>query len=289
MASEDDALVAMYVERQVLDAAKKPVHLPTQCPRHDTCWRSEPPARVPPRGHKAAELSAPLIGPDFAKGRLVVILENLRDFGGWDLDGHEKGMRWLVGLARIDWTGKDGKGGRRRLFGNKETGQGGTDVWAQAVSYAATWLSAAGLLAKAWPGDVVPTKLLAETLDQIAMVQHVKCSPLGNRSRPSEEMWKACGRYVLRGELEILQPERLLVVGTEQNAEKMRTQILCGEPRGVDHRTVKLGSRKMTLCRQRRDLLECPVDMVVVPHAASPGGTARKLVAEFRDLVGTAP
>ncbi len=225
------------------------------------------------------------IGPRYRAGRLVLVLENLRDFGGWDLheSGAASGMRWLASLARIDWTG-----GRRRLFRTKAAGHGGTGVWAQAVSYAATWLATTGLIARSWPGDVVPTKVLAETIDHVAMVQHVKCSPLGSRSNPNDSMWVECGRYVLRDELAILRPARLLVIGSHHNAGAMRARVLSGKTYAVDERTVMLGTRRAVLRLERGELSGHPVDMVVVQHPASPGGTSRKLVEAFRDLVHAA-
>jgi hypothetical protein len=101
MAGQDTQLVALYIDRGVLTPDQRGLHLATNCPRCSTCWGSEPATRAPPPGSVAGELSAPWIGPQFANGRLVLVLENLRDFGGWDLrDEADKGMRYLARCAR---------------------------------------------------------------------------------------------------------------------------------------------------------------------------------------------
>jgi hypothetical protein len=281
MAAQDTQLVALYVDRGVLTPDQRSLHLATNCPRSSTCWASEPATRVPPPASVAGELSAPWIGPQFATGRLVLVLENLRDFGGWDLrDEAHKGMRYLARCAR----GAFARGDRVLFRGN---GYPGTRVWHQAISYAATWLSTLGTLRASWPGDTVSSEGLVETIDQIAMVQHVKCSPIGERSRASDAMWRECGRHLLQGELSILRPERVIVVGSNHNARAMRDQVLPGTARGLAEQHLRLGSKNTTLRLEERTLDGRPVQVVVVKHPASPGGTSRKFFGALRELVGS--
>jgi hypothetical protein len=273
MAAEDARLLPLYRERKLLADDLTSVHLPTECPKHAICWKGAE-ARAP--SDKAAELSAPWIGSHYGMGRLVVVLENLRDFGGWDLRDTDatKGMRYLGCRARENFAV-----GRKVLFKGKKNG--GTRVWYQIASYAATWLATAGFLAKSWSKEEgVPKAALAEAFDWIAIVQHVKCSPLENRSNASDAMWGQCGAYVLKGELEVLAPKRLIVAGVRRNAGAIRARVLVGGWQAKPALAVE--GTKMSLSLETRG----SVAMAVVPHPASHGGTSRKLVAAFRDLVG---
>jgi hypothetical protein len=278
-AAFDPLFVSAYTARGLLDGSGAAVHLPTACPRHATCWEGESGPRVPPEDHKghAGRLSAPWIGDSYQRGRLTLLLENLRDYGGWDLRAEaDKGMRYLGRCACAGFAK-----GHRVLF--RGQGYAGTPVWAQAVSYAATWLSVSGLLPISWSSVRVPGSALAETLDFISMVQHVKCSPLGQRSNPNAAMWSECGQHVLRSELEILRPERIVVLGRDHNAHALAAQVL---PAGrvVAERRVSLGARGTAVRLERRTLADRPVDVIVVQHPASPGGTSRALVSAVREL-----
>lgn len=276
----DPQLVGAYRARGLLDDGGRAVHLPTACPRCSACWAGEDPSRVPPPDHKghAGRLSAPWIGYEYQRGRLVVVLENLRNYGGWDLRADaDKGMRYLGRCARAGFSE-----GHRVLF--RGGAYAGTRVWTQAVSYAATWLATSRFLTTTWSGVGVPGAALAEAMDLIAMVQHVRCSPLGHRSNASAAMWTECGRHVLRDELRILGPARMIVLGRDRNAGALAAHVL---PHGrvVHERTVRLGSRTSTVRLERRMLEDRSVDVAVVQHPASPGGTSRALVGALRDLV----
>lgn len=277
MAAEDEALKDVYATRGLLRDGRA-IHLPTACPNHGACWSAVAASRIPVLGHSAGELSAPWIGPRYSEGRLLVVLENLRDFGGWDLrDSAEVGMRYLGRCARHGFAH-----GHRILF--RGNGYAGTSVWCQAVSYAATWLAAEGLLSTAWSGDRVPGPALAETMDLIGLIQHVKCSPHEHRSNANEAMWANCGRHVLRPELDVLRPRHLLVVGRDRNAGALRTHVLPEAAGPREERRVKIGSRSTTVEAETRMRDNERVALIVVQHPASPGGTSRSLVGAVREL-----
>jgi len=110
--SFDDALVRLYRERGLLTADDRPVHLSTACPRASACWAGQSAERHPKEGTPAAALSPPHVGERFEEGHLVVLLENLRNYGGWDLGPQAKvGMRFLAAHARDDLAN-----GKRVLF-----------------------------------------------------------------------------------------------------------------------------------------------------------------------------
>jgi hypothetical protein len=74
-------------------------------------------------------------------------------------------------------------------------------------------------------------QLIASAFDYIAYTNQVKCSPRGERSRPSPEMWNACGKHILREEVAILKPERILILGVQNNKYFFGTRVLDSEPR----------------------------------------------------------
>jgi len=276
----DSLLVDAYTAAGLLDRSGTAVHLPTECPNHAKCWEGVDGSRVPPIHDKdnAGRLSAPWIGARYQQGRLALLLENLRDYGGWDLRAEaEKGMRYLGSHARDGFANGD-----RVLF--RGGGYAGTKVWAQAVSYAATWLSGVGRLPTTWEGDRVPGTALAETMDLITMVQHVKCSPRGHRSNATAAMWSECGRHILRRELEVLQPERIIVIGSNNNARALADHVL-PEGQVVRGLPVKLRGKTSTVRLEQRTLAGRPIEVIVVQHPASPGGTARALIGAVHHLV----
>ncbi|MBM3668352.1 MAG: hypothetical protein FJW90_12965, partial [Actinobacteria bacterium] len=54
-----------------------------------------------------------------------------------------------------------------------------------------------------------------------ALLELVKCSPVGDRSAPTEEMWNVCLGEFLVGELAVLQPRVLLVLGLSKSSERV--------------------------------------------------------------------
>lgn len=269
----DAALIAAYRARGLVTDAGESVHLPTACPRASACWASEDSARLPAVGSLAAALSPAYVGARFAEGRLAVVLENLRNYGGWDLGPEAKiGMRYLAGAARAGFAE-----GHRVLF--RGGGYAGTSTWYRATTYAAHWLAAPPLASV----DPSPTDLV-DALDRIAILQHVKCSPLGGRSEQSASMWRECGPHVLAHELGVLQPARVVVAGLSDNAGAVRARIFPERVRVLGAETVRVGRKRLRIELEERVAPWGVVQLLFVPHPATPGGTARSLVAAAREM-----
>ncbi|MFA5245468.1 MAG: hypothetical protein WC380_09210 [Pedobacter sp.] len=67
-------------------------------------------------------------------------------------------------------------------------------------------------------GDIETSKEQSIITDYIAWTQTVKCNPKEVRKQnPTVSMWKNCPCYVLQGELEILKPKYILVLGLTDN------------------------------------------------------------------------
>lgn len=279
----DRSLLDAYAAAGVITAAGESVHLPSACPKATSCWRGIAADHHPPFARPASQMSPPWIGSKYEHGGILVVLENLRDYGGFDLGSTApptSGMR-LLGMAARHAFAK----GERRLFGNSE--YAGTTVWYRAVSYAAVWSGVSGDIDLRWdaPGQVAGASLV-DALDRIAIVQHIKCSPLRGRGEQSSSMWRNCGEHLLLPELATLRPSRVIVLGTSDNAYAVRSWVMPGTPGRHHEVRVSVGKRRARIAVERRNLQYGPVDVLVVPHPAAPGGCARALLKKVHELVG---
>lgn len=275
----DAALLDAYVELGLISADQKPVHLPTACPMCTTCWKGAS-ERVPPMGSPASEISGPWIGAEYAPGGVLVLLINMNEYGGWDLrQDAEVGMRHLGRSARASFLK-----GARLLFGGP--GYRGTMVWVGAVSYAASWLADRSDAASAHDADRFSGAALADAMDRIVITQHIKCSPSGSASAPTPEMWRACGPHVLRKELEILRPGKIIVVGSGENDSRLRDLLPSRERGRMLERMVTVGTKNLALRLELQRPLDAhhAVDVLTVPHPATPGGTSGALLQAVGEM-----
>lgn len=285
MTSYDVPLVNLYRERRMVSLGDPPrgENLRTRCERAAACWEHLGAEAVPPEGTAAAELSPPWVGSSYEIGRTVVVMENLRHYGGFDLLGTSgRGMRHLGMLAREQLAGR-----RRRLFASGT--YRGTDVWPRALDYAALWLGAVGVIGvgASSPASEVEQRITA--LDHVAIVQHVKCSPATRGSEQPRAMWANCGQHVLAHELAILRPRRLVVLGTGDNARAMWELVLRRPARVIDRATLRIGQRVLAVTVASTESPWGAVDVLVAPHPAGRGGNARGLLARARELFGRMP
>ena len=85
------------------------------------------------------------------------------------------------------------------------------------AEYATTFLLRKGDIVK--DNGVVTAKLLADVLENyIVWIQTVKCNPPDTENNvPHGTMWKNCPTYILKGELKILEPRHIIVLGLRKN------------------------------------------------------------------------
>ena len=261
----------VYGERGLVAETGPAPRLSQSCAHRGSCWKGHE-TRRPAAESVADELAAPWIGNQYERCRTAVVLENLNEYGGWDAMGN------LARYARSEF-----QRGKRMLFAGKyEDGRKyrGTIAWTQALSYAVAWLALEGELPDARDAQgKITCKALAAAVDRVAIVQHVKCSPMGDRSRPSKAMWEHCGGHLLGEELRILQPRRIIVLGVDNNLGGLRRLLGLQE---VAQNSTQLGKTTM-----RCLLLEASgVRALAVPHPTSRGGSSAKLVAAAARLLG---
>lgn len=270
----DRALLDLYRERNFVTKDGHPQYLPVVCEHRTACW-TDAQDRLP-RATCAGEISPPWVGPRYDEGRVLVVLGNLNGYGGCDFGPDAKvGMR-LLGAAARSGLGD----GNLRLFGGE--GYAGTFVWSQAVHYAAAWLDVLGALAVGDPSEGrFSPEVLAETMDLIAITQHVKCSPEGDRSAPTAGMWAHCGPHVLADEIEILQPRAIIVLGTGDSWYAFKQHVA-----PTDRGSVWRGAGKPWFEHSLRTTARGRgVEVLVATHPAAPGAASRALVTAVHGLL----
>src|SRR5829696_5686742 len=74
-------VAAGYVERGLLDPARRRLRLSTECPRHCICWRGDRQAFAPDDAAEDA-VALPWIGRRYAAERILVVGTNFNGGGG---------------------------------------------------------------------------------------------------------------------------------------------------------------------------------------------------------------
>lgn len=113
--------------------------------------------------------------------------------------------------------------------------------------------------------NFAPEKVACE-FDNISFLNHIKCSPLGNRSKPTNKMWENCGKSILLDELKILRPEWLIVLGDGDNAWAFEKNVL------ESNVHVKEGMFEGSYRCFTTTEFGLLTKVIVVPHPAAPGG-----------------
>ena len=214
----------LYRRLGVVTETNQGVPLHTNCGCREACWRVIAGRTPPPQSGERSHISLPWVGSNYGKAKLLVVGENLNECGGLGA------VSSLVRQAQ-----EKIRAGRRRIFkGVYENGEkyNGTDLYFKAGSYVTA------LISEYLPELALPDEprlslgqLIAVAYDYIAYTNQVKCSPSGKKSSASPEMWKACGRHILKEEINILKPEKILILGVQNNKYFFGTSVLDSEPK----------------------------------------------------------
>lgn len=193
-----DELIALYRGPGLLENEHdNPLY--DVCCNSAFCWGEDESIRpATPAG-----ISVPWIGERYVPGGLCVVGMNFNNWGG--LRGH-----WQICQSHIDEQrqGNRGKEGRFFAYG--------------AMGYAR-------LLDSWMRGEPIPDDYLAPAPEHLAPVwqscaylQAVKCSPVGNRSRPTDAMCHRCPEFLLLDELELMKPGVVLLLGRGPTRDVVR-------------------------------------------------------------------
>lgn len=199
-------LLQMYEEMGVLRDGKA-LPLCDHCPSHASCWLGLDARK--PAGNKveSSHISLPWIGEKYGDRRITVVGVNPNEGGG---------LLFFPTLVRQ--AVKELEKGKILVNFGDETYKG-TTLWHEIGKLAAELLSI-------WQDEFDFSRLSsADSYSYLAFTNHIKCSPLDERSRPSNEIWKNCGNTILKKELDTLRPEILMVLGRRENMYAMDHRV----------------------------------------------------------------
>lgn len=246
----------------VLEGEERALDLPVHCAFASACWAGDARRPTGPLAH----ISLPFIGKSYAAGRLVVVGENLHGDGG------------LLEIENLVPRAQSELRSRMRVrFGNDFSEYPGSFLFHHVGAYSATVLRTAGVepfRSATWSAsDGVPRDLLIRSLDFVAFLNHVKCSPKaarGDRSKPNAIMWERCGAAYLKEELAVLAPTVIIVLGLSENSWRV-----CGLVGGL----TASWRRDPWVERQTRPGL----DVLAVPHPSYYRAKWREVCAEIEE------
>lgn len=203
-------LVALYADHDLMPSngvfpTRIAWPLWNACSNGHRCWNGWEARQT--TNHWLYGISLPWIGPHYAESGVALVGLNQRDGGG-------PLLQWRV----VEEAVRQLKAGVARPY--RSAFMGGVS------QYVALWLS------HVRPGARVH---LHDALQHATLLQLAKCSPTGGRGSPNKTMIELCpGRY-LRGELEILSPEVVLVC-TRQHGLQVTRALRCPpfRPQGTE-------------------------------------------------------
>lgn len=269
-AEHDTAFRTAYQSLGLLspDGSGLPLH--RRCTHCDTCWEGAR-NRFPLETGAASHIARPWVGGRYDLGRVLVLGENLNEHGGYPA------IVELAGAAQN--AVRDGW--RRIRFGNSFKEYPGSMLWHRLACYTAAILEAVPAtqeqIAVVWGKDGYPTRdSAARAFDFVAFTNHIKCSPTGSNSEQTAAMWQHCGPHILRRELEILQPLRVVILGNSDNAWWFERSIL--DSGFMQRRTIG-----RVLSAEGR-ISGREIQLYVLPHPQARGGASRTILKDLRQI-----
>ena len=216
-------LEKLYFELRFLDDSGNPKPLYNCCECAQNCWAGLKDRRPPHEHITWSYPSYPWIGPNYSKDKILVLGINSNEGGGLDFNTS------LVKEAREELAG----GKTRVNFGYVyDNGKAyvGSYLWHRMACYARAVRCALHCDDELYSYQD-DNKNIQSEYDNFTFINHVKCSPTGERSKPGTEMWENCGQHVLKQELEILHPDVIIVLGTSDNIYYFENRVLDREPK----------------------------------------------------------
>lgn len=184
------------------------------CIHHESCWKDiehRKPTTHPNGNVEWTHISLPWIGKMYNKHRIAVIGINPYEAGGKNF------YPLLIEQAKHDL----GTGKIKLNFGHKS--YSGTILWHRIALYTKQILDS--------KEDQETVNFLLSDIpiqnayDYVAFTNSIKCSPMGERSIPSLNMWKNCSN-ILNKELEILSPKMIFIIGKGDNLFFFLNQVV---------------------------------------------------------------
>lgn len=253
-------LEKMYFKNGFITKDGQPVSLYNGCKYANDCWNGIDDRKPIDNNVKWSYASFPWIGENYFKNKILVLGINTNEGGGFDYNTQ------IITEAREEL-----KCGRKRvnfgyIFPNGKS-YAGTFLWHRIACYTKAVEEALACNSE----DVFDEIDRMDRLKNIENVQaeydnnsflnHIKCSPIGDRSKPSAAMWKNCGSHILARELKILSPEYLVVLGAGDNIYYLKNNVLEGDISNINV------TSEVKLYYTRH--FGKPLKIIAVPHPSS--------------------
>jgi hypothetical protein len=233
------------------------------CTNAAKCWDSSN-ERFPPDDDKISHICQPWIGSEYDKLKLVVIGENLNEYGGID------------SLIELTNEAKDliAEGDRRVRFHSAFHEYARSFLWHRLGCYSAALGEAMGAMELLWEADGYPNaENVAKAFDFISFLEHIKCAPFGNNGTATTGMWENCGSHILRQELLLLKPTQLLVLGSSNNSWYLQENVFDSI---LDKKEFD------SVIREKVTINNLKILVWIVPHPQSYGGAAKSILDDLK-------
>lgn len=161
------------------------------CPKAGECWRGASDRYQ--EGEKSF-ISAPWVGDKYPGVGLLFLGTNLNDFGGFGA------IEWCVN----DALSKDSRD-KTSIY-----------LWAPILGgIIVERLSKMRMSREDTDYKKIPQETMRTVYDYIAFTNIIKCSPKGDRSNPTRNMWPNCASHILSEELRILKPKYIICLSSD--------------------------------------------------------------------------
>lgn len=211
-----------------------------------------------------SKIYKPYIGDKYNDLRLLIIGINMNDHGGYEEQKNiaTEACRLLSeeGMKKLNFNKKD---------------YAGSVYWHRIASYAVVYTDNANITTKYWSNDLPPEESIAIAFDYFAITNSIKCAPKnlikGDRSQPTNEMFINCPTHILKKEIEILNPSKILVLGKENYSRVVK--VLSGNQ-----------IYKVEINNNISSININGINIVGIIHPTARGGSKKDLFYELEDF-----
>lgn len=264
-----DSFGKLYSQLGFIDEEGNCLPLHKSCGYREKCWSGSYESMDRKPDDQNSAISRPWVGKMYSKLGLLVVGINLNECGGFN--------------ALVDLTGQARKelacGAKRVKFENQN--YGGSPLWHRVGCYATAFCEAKGICDRGREVDGYPQGEKVEAVyEYIAYTNHVKCSPIGEDSKPSSGMWEHCGHHVLKREISLLKPTDILLLGKTDNPHSFQRAMILDNSLTFEEKSAN-GLVQWAKC----SIDGVPVRMFVVPHPTRGKGVKKEVLSDLRELL----
>lgn len=219
-------VMQLYKEKGLVTDFGKALPLCDHCSLSGECYKGNEQRKPTLVNPDWSQIELPWIGKNYYKNKIVILGINPNEDGGLNelyslIDSAKSELLFGKTKVNFNYTYEDGKKYKgtylwHRIAAYSKIANGALRIDKEEVFKFVDLVSDESML----PQNV------ADQYDNIAFLNHIKCSPLGERSKPTNKMWENCGNHILLEELKILRPNWLIVLGTGDNTWALNNNIM---------------------------------------------------------------